>query len=188
MSARLCAAAVRGRPSAARVRRCVSGGESAASVRSVTSHTQRGSLPRPRPALSVSVRPRPAQRVDDPTSHRPAQESGPRDPPRNPAQAKTDTRQRPRIHEQNNWKVFERINSMRETNRNFDSCNSRIPSRLHELHESKLLFVSRIKFIRSKFSIVLLMYPGSETCGRSVSVRPGEVGWLPAVGGARFVS
>ena len=44
---------------------------------------------------------------------------------------------------------------MRETNRNFDSCNSckrLVPSRLHELHESKFPFVSRIEFIRSKLS------------------------------------
>ena len=50
---------------------------------------------------------------------------------------------------------FERINSIRETNGNFDSCNSckRLgTSRLHELHESKFLFVSRIEFIRSKLS------------------------------------
>ena len=51
---------------------------------------------------------------------------------------------------------FERINSIRETNGNFDSCNSckRLgTSRLHELHESKFPFVSRIEFIRSKLSI-----------------------------------
>ena len=50
---------------------------------------------------------------------------------------------------------FERINSIRETNENFDSCNSckRLgTSRLHELHESKFPFVSRIEFIRSKLS------------------------------------
>ena len=53
------------------------------------------------------------------------------------------------------FKSFERINSMRETNGNFDSCNSckrLVPSRLHELHESKFPFVSRIEFIRSKLS------------------------------------
>ena len=50
-------------------------------------------------------------------------------------------------------KSFERINSIRETNGNFDSCNSckRLgTSRLNELHESKFPFVSRIEFIRSK--------------------------------------
>ena len=50
---------------------------------------------------------------------------------------------------------FERINSIRETNGNFDSCNSckrLVSSRLHELHESKFPFVSRIEFIRSKLS------------------------------------
>ena len=44
---------------------------------------------------------------------------------------------------------------MRETNGNFDSCNScerLFPSRLHELHESKFPFVPRIEFIRSKLS------------------------------------
>ena len=44
---------------------------------------------------------------------------------------------------------------MRETNGNFDSCNSckRLgTSGLHELHESKFPFVSRIEFIRSKLS------------------------------------
>ena len=49
----------------------------------------------------------------------------------------------------------ERMNSIRETNGNFDSCNSckrLVPSRLHALHESKFPFVSRIEFIRSKLS------------------------------------
>ena len=44
---------------------------------------------------------------------------------------------------------------MRETNGNFDTCNSckrLVPSRLHELHESKFPLVSRIEFIRSKLS------------------------------------
>ena len=53
------------------------------------------------------------------------------------------------------FESFERINSIRETNGNFDSCNSckRLgTSRLHELHESKFPFVSRIEFIRSKLS------------------------------------
>ena len=53
------------------------------------------------------------------------------------------------------FESFERINSKRETNGNFDSCNSckRLgTSRLHELHESKFPFVSRIEFIRSKLS------------------------------------
>ena len=50
---------------------------------------------------------------------------------------------------------FRTINWIRETNENFDSCNSckrLVPSRLHELHESKFPFVSRIEFIRSKLS------------------------------------
>ena len=53
------------------------------------------------------------------------------------------------------FESFERINSIRETNGNSDSCNSckrLVPSRLHELHESKFPFVSRIEFIRSKLS------------------------------------
>ena len=53
------------------------------------------------------------------------------------------------------FESLERINSIRETNGNFDSCNSckRLGTgRLHELHESKLPFVSRIEFIRSKLS------------------------------------
>ena len=53
------------------------------------------------------------------------------------------------------FESFERINSIRETNGNFDSCDSckRLEtSRLHELHESKFPFVSRIEFIRCKLS------------------------------------
>ena len=53
------------------------------------------------------------------------------------------------------FESFERINSIRETNGNIDSCNSckrLVPSRLHELHEPKFPFVSRIQFIRSKLS------------------------------------
>ena len=68
------------------------------------------------------------------------------------------------------FESFERINSIRETNGNFDSCNSckrLVPSRLHELHESKFPFVSRIEFIRSKLSIFLLMYTGSMTAPES---------------------
>ena len=48
-----------------------------------------------------------------------------------------------------------RINSMHETNENFDSYNSckwLVLSRIHELHESKMSFVSRIEFIGSKLS------------------------------------
>ena len=53
------------------------------------------------------------------------------------------------------FESFERINSIREKNRDFDSCNSckqLVPSRLHEMHESKFPFVSRMEFIRSKLS------------------------------------
>ena len=69
------------------------------------------------------------------------------------------THPRPTPHTPYTWaekfESFERINSIRETNGNFDSCNSckRLgTSRLHELHESKFPFVSRIKFILSKLS------------------------------------
>ena len=65
------------------------------------------------------------------------------------------------------FESFERINSIRGTNGNFDSCNSRkrlgsrlrelyeskckqLGSRLRELQESKFPFISRIEFIRSK--------------------------------------
>ena len=44
---------------------------------------------------------------------------------------------------------------MRETNGSYDSCTSckRLgTSRLHELYELKLMFVSRIEFIHSKLS------------------------------------
>ena len=73
---------------------------------------------------------------------------------------------------------LERINSIRETNENFDwrnsckrlvpsrlheravyenfdwrnSCKRLVPSRLHELRQSKFSFVSRIEFISSKLS------------------------------------
>ena len=53
------------------------------------------------------------------------------------------------------FESFERINSIRETNGNFDPCNSckrLVSSRLHESHKSKFPFVSRIEFIRSKLS------------------------------------
>ena len=58
------------------------------------------------------------------------------------------------------FESFERIISIRITNGNFDSCNSckrMVPSRLHELLESKFPFVTRIEFIRSKLSNFLLM-------------------------------
>ena len=53
------------------------------------------------------------------------------------------------------FESFERINSLCERNENFDSCNSckRLgTNRLHELHESKFPFVSRIELICSKLS------------------------------------
>ena len=72
------------------------------------------------------------------------------------------------------FESFERINSIRETDGNFDSCNSckRLgTSRLHELHELKFPFVSRIEFIRSKLSNL-----SAHVYGVTVSVitRPGH--------------
>ena len=81
------------------------------------------------------------------------------------------------------FESFERINSIRETNGNFDSCNSckrLAPSRLHELHESKFPFVSRIEFIRSKLSNfsahvnVVSVWGGA---GRGQSSRQGGKSW-----------
>ena len=78
-----------------------------------------------------------------------------------------------------NFESFERINSIRETIGNFDSCNSckgwepcrlhelhesKFTSHLHELHESKFPFVSPYRLypfcsVRN-FRIFLLMYLG----------------------------
>ena len=84
---------------------------------------------------------------------------------------------------------FERINSMRETNGNFDSCNSckRLgTSRLHELHESKFPFVSRIEFIRSKLSnfsahaygVIYTVVPSGR---RTARCAPRNAGQMPSV-------
>ena len=62
---------------------------------------------------------------------------------------------------------------MRETNGNFDSCNScqRLGTRpLHEMHESKFRFVSRIEFICSKlsnFSAHVSGISNAQPCGSS---------------------
>ena len=56
------------------------------------------------------------------------------------------------------------MNSIRETNGNFDSCKSckRLgTSRLHDLHETKFPFVSLSNLSVRNFRIFLLMYPGS---------------------------
>ena len=53
-------------------------------------------------------------------------------------------RQRPHIHEQKNSKVSSKIAS--------NGCKRLVPSRLHELHESKLLSVSRIEVTFLYFS------------------------------------
>ena len=94
---------------------------------------------------------------------------------------------------------FVRKNSMRETNGNFDSCNSckrLVPSRLHELHASKFPFVSRIEFFRSKLSNfsahaygvsvwarsapVISVYVRSYPAGRHFLSGPGSGTWLTA--------
>ena len=79
------------------------------------------------------------------------------------------------------FESFERINSIRVTNGNFDSCNSCKwlgTSRLHDLHQSKFSFVTRIEFIRSIF---LLMYPGPMPAGADGRLHAvkGSV-WRPA--------
>ena len=76
-------------------------------------------------------------RLPEPASARPG--------PARPGPTRHDLR--PRIHEQKKFESFERS----------------IPSRLHELHESKFPFVSRIELIVRNFLIVLLMYTGSQT-------------------------
>ena len=68
----------------------------------------------------------------------------------------------PRIHDQK-IESFERINSIRETNVNFGSCNSckrLVPSRLHELHETKLRLFHVSNLSGRNFRIFLLIYPG----------------------------
>ena len=75
------------------------------------------------------------------------------------------------------FESFERINSIREMNGNFDSCNSckrLVPSRLHELHESKFPFISRIEFIRSKLSNF-----SAHVYGVTDAERLTAGGWLP---------
>ena len=69
---------------------------------------------------------------------------------------------------------LERINVMRETNGSFDSRNSckRLgPSRLRELHGSKLPVASRLEFIRS-----LLSNFSAHVCGVGEAAIAGEHG------------
>ena len=76
------------------------------------------------------------------------------------------------------FESFERINSIRETNGNFDSCNSckRLgTSRLHVLHESKFPFVLRIEFIRSRLSNFSAHVSG--VSGNGLGWRQLSVGW-----------
>ena len=88
------------------------------------------------------------------------------------------------------FESFERINSIRETNGNFDSRNSckRLGiSRLHELHESKFPFVSRIEFIRSKLSNFSAHVYGATVRGWVAGVRArsrhtSEERYFPALG------
>ena len=68
---------------------------------------------------------------------------------------------------------FERINSIRVTNGNFNSSNSckRLgTSRLHELHESKFPFVTCIEFIRSKLSNLSAHVSGAAVFPRDTPV------------------
>ena len=55
---------------------------------------------------------------------------------------------------------------MSETNVNFDSCKRLVPSRLLELHELQFPLVSRIEFIRSKFSIFSVHVSGATVFGQ----------------------
>ena len=65
------------------------------------------------------------------------------------------------------FESLERMNSIRETNGSFDSCKRLVPTRLHELHESKLPFVSRIEFIPSKLSNFSTHVSGVDNCTRT---------------------
>ena len=61
---------------------------------------------------------------------------------------------------------FEWMNSTRETNGTFDSCNScsrLVASRLHKLHESKFPFFHVLNLSVRNFRIFLLMYTGLMT-------------------------
>ena len=89
---------------------------------------------------------------------------------------------------------YEWMNSIRETNGNFHSCNSckrLVPSRLHELHESKFPFVSRIKYIRSKLSNfsahVSDVSDGMRAARSAAAAAPGRVApCRPAGGGCLY--
>ena len=64
------------------------------------------------------------------------------------------------------YECFERINSIRKTSGNFDSCNSckrRGTDRSHELHESKFPLFHTTNLSARNFRIFLLMYQGSAT-------------------------
>ena len=80
------------------------------------------------------------------------------------------------------FESLERINSMHETNGSLDSwysCKRLVPSRsqrlvlsrLHEFHESKLPFVSRIEFIRSKLSNLSAHVSGVSVLGEPTGDR-----------------
>ena len=82
---------------------------------------------------------------------------------------------------------FERINSIRETNENVYSWNSRKrlgTSRLCELHESKFPFVSHIEFIRSKLPHFSAHVTGvsDALCGSvTAAQRDNHISWRSAV-------
>ena len=74
---------------------------------------------------------------------------------------------------------FERMNLIRETNGNFDSCNlcKRLGTcRLHELHDSKSPFISRVEFIHSKLSNCSARVSGADDVGSSAGRAAGGVG------------
>ena len=66
-----------------------------------------------------------------------------------------------------------------ETDESFDSCSSckwLEPSRLHELHKSKLLFVLRIEYIRSKiFQFSYSCIRGSVSLQTTTTLRPLQI-------------
>ena len=63
-------------------------------------------------------------------------------------------------------------------------CKRLVPSRLHEFHESKFPFVSRLEFICSKLSNVSAPVSGGQSSGRPAvvpsRVERGTVGSAPA--------
>ena len=77
------------------------------------------------------------------------------------------------------FESLERINSTSKTNGSFCLCNSGkrlAPSRLRELYESKIPFVSRMEFIHSKLSILSAHVSVVPVCRHPTAAsRPGHV-------------